>query len=105
MSFDIQTGLENILTSTPILPVVVIHDLTDVKPMVDALQAGGIHAVEILMKTPCAIEAIATVARHSPRMTVGAGTVLTEDNVRDAKNAGASFIVSPGLVSGCIRHV
>lgn len=107
-SFSIQIGLESILKSTPILPVVVINNLADVQPMVDALQTGGIHAVEILLKTPCSIEAIATVARHSPRMTIGAGTVLTEDNVRDAKNAGASFIVSPGfsdrVYQACLKH-
>lgn len=88
-----------------IIPVVVIEDAGDAVPAAKALLAGGIGVMEITFRTPCAEEAIRSVAKEVPEMVVGAGTVLTIEQGRKALSAGARFIVSPGfdevLVSWC----
>jgi 2-dehydro-3-deoxyphosphogluconate aldolase / (4S)-4-hydroxy-2-oxoglutarate aldolase len=93
---NIQSGLAEMLTATPCLPVVVIDDAADALPMIKALQAGGIFNVEVTLRTPAAIAAITAISHHTPRMDVGAGTVFTAEQVKQAKDAGATYIVSPG---------
>lgn len=78
------------------LAVVRLARAEDVMPVVDALQAGGIHAIEITMTVPGALQAIARVARDAgDQVLVGVGSVLDEDTARRAAEAGARFIVSP----------
>lgn len=79
------------------IPVVVIKELGDTDKILTALQANGINCAEITFRTACAKEAIAYACAHYPDMSVGAGTVINAAQCRDALEAGAQFIVSPGL--------
>ena len=80
-----------------IVPVVVIENVEDAVPTAKALLSGGICFMEITFRTACAADAISRVAKEVPDMVVGAGTILNKDQAEKAVNAGASFIVSPGL--------
>ena len=80
-----------------IVPGVVIEDVNDAIPTARALLDGGITFMEITFRTSCAAEAIELVAKNVPGMIVGAGTVLNARQAESAVQAGAKFIVSPGL--------
>ena len=80
-----------------IIPVVVLNDVKDALPLGKALMEGGLPAAEVTFRTEAAEEAIRVMAANFPDMLVGAGTVLTKDQVDRAVNAGAKFIVSPGF--------
>ncbi|WP_135504878.1 bifunctional 4-hydroxy-2-oxoglutarate aldolase/2-dehydro-3-deoxy-phosphogluconate aldolase [Roseovarius aestuariivivens] len=79
----------------PIVPVLVIHDLAHARPLAEALVAGGLPALEVTLRTPVALDAISTMA-GVPGAEVGAGTLITPQDVAAAKSAGATFGVSPG---------
>ena len=80
-----------------ILPVVVLEDTKDAKPLAKALCAGGLPCAEVTFRTAAAKECISIMRKEFPEMLVGAGTVLTVEQVDRAVNAGAKFIVSPGF--------
>lgn len=80
-----------------IVPVVVLDSAEDAVPAARALLAGGIDAMEITFRTAAAPDAIRAVARDCPEMLVGAGTVVTPEQCRQAVDCGAKFIVSPGF--------
>ena len=80
-----------------LIPVVVIKDLSETDKILTALQRSGIHCAEITFRTVCAGEAIAYAVAHYPDMEIGAGTVVNGTQCRAALDAGATFIVSPGL--------
>lgn len=84
------------LGNAGIIPVVVLDDAGDAVPTARALLAGGIDVMEVTFRTAAARDSIAAVAKECPEMLVGAGTVLTLEQCRDAVAAGANFIVSPG---------
>ena len=90
-----------------IVPVVVIDRAGDALPAARALLAGGVDVMEITFRTEAAPEAIRAVAEDCPEMLVGAGTVVTLDQCRQAVEAGAKFIVAPGfdeeVVSWCVE--
>jgi 2-dehydro-3-deoxyphosphogluconate aldolase/(4S)-4-hydroxy-2-oxoglutarate aldolase len=79
----------------PVVPVLVIHDVAHARPLAQALVAGGLPALEVTLRTPVALEAIAEMAQVAGGV-VGAGTLLTPADVQAAKAAGAKFVVSPG---------
>ena len=79
-----------------VVPVVVLEDAEQAVPTAKALLAGGINAMEITFRTSAAKASIAKVAKEVPEMIVGAGTVVNVEQLRDALEAGARFIVSPG---------
>jgi 2-dehydro-3-deoxyphosphogluconate aldolase/(4S)-4-hydroxy-2-oxoglutarate aldolase len=79
-----------------ILPVVVIEDANAAVDVALALLEGGIDAVEVTLRTGAALHAIERIARSVAPMTVGAGTVLTPNQLRQAQDAGARFALSPG---------
>lgn len=89
-----------------IVPVVVIDHAADALPTARALLDGGVDVMEITFRTEAAPEAIRAVAEGCPEMLVGAGTVVTLDQCRQAVEAGAKFIVAPGYdeeaVSWCV---
>lgn len=91
----------------PIVPVIVVHDVAHARPLAEALVAGGLPALEVTLRTPAALDAIRAMA-DVPGGYVGAGTLVTPDDVRAAKDAGASFGVSPGatdeLLDACEAH-
>ena len=80
-----------------IVPVVVLNDARDASPLAKALCDGGLPCAEVTFRTEAAEEAIRIMSQEFPEMLVGAGTVLTTDQVDRAVAAGAQFIVSPGL--------
>ena len=79
------------------VPVVVIRELGEVDKILPALKANGINCAEITFRTACSKEAIKIANEKYPDMNIGAGTVINEKQCIDALNAGAKFIVSPGL--------
>ena len=80
-----------------LIPVVVIKNLDDTEKIFAALKKDGINCAEITFRTACAKEAIALAVEKFPDMNVGAGTVINGRQCVEALNAGAKFIVSPGL--------
>lgn len=89
--------IDALLSSVPVMPVLVIEDEADALPLADALAAGGIHAVEITLRTPAALPAVKAIATERKDMVIGTGTVLTEKDLQASADAGAQFCVSPGL--------
>lgn len=79
-----------------VIPVVSIERLDDTMPLADTLIEGGLPCAEVTFRTPVAAEAIRKLAQRGD-ILIGAGTVLTVDQVKAASDAGASFIVSPGI--------
>lgn len=79
------------------IPVVVIKELSETDKILTALKNNGIHCAEITFRTACAAEAIAYAVKNYPDMEIGAGTVINAQQCRQALEAGATFIVSPGL--------
>ena len=80
----------------PVIPVIVIQRLQDAVPLARALVAGGVRVLEVTLRTPVALEAIAAIAREVPQAIVGAGTVRHGHDARAAQAAGSMFAVSPG---------
>ncbi len=80
-----------------VVAVLTLDKADDALPLADALLAGGIRAIELTLRTPEAEEGIRRIAAARPEMLVGAGTVLTAEQLHRAVNAGAAFAVSPGL--------
>ena len=80
-----------------VVPVVVLEDAKDARPLADALVEGGLPVAEVTFRTAAAAESIKIMAEAYPDMLVGAGTVLTIEQVDRAVAAGAKFIVSPGF--------
>jgi 2-dehydro-3-deoxyphosphogluconate aldolase / (4S)-4-hydroxy-2-oxoglutarate aldolase len=89
----------DLLGIAPVIPVVVLNDAAHALPLAQALLAGGIPVIEITLRTPAALDAIAAIAENLPDAVVGAGTVTTPRLVRQAVDAGAQFLVSPGTTS------
>ncbi|WP_170582887.1 bifunctional 4-hydroxy-2-oxoglutarate aldolase/2-dehydro-3-deoxy-phosphogluconate aldolase [Ruegeria arenilitoris] len=85
----------------PIVPVLVVDDAAHARPLAEALVAGGLPALEVTLRTPAALDAIRAMAQV-PGGVVGAGTLVTPDDVRAAKEAGAQFGVSPGATDALI---
>ena len=80
-----------------VVPVVVLNDADDAVPLADALIKGGLPCAEVTFRTDAAEESIRRICESFPDMLVGAGTVLTTEQVERAYKAGAKFIVSPGF--------
>ena len=93
--------------ATGIVPVVVLNKVADAEPLAEALIKGGLPCAEVTFRTDAAEESIRAISKKFPDMFVGAGTVLTTEQVDRAIGAGAKFIVSPGLnpkvVEYCIK--
>ena len=87
-----------------IVPVVVLDDAKDAAPLGEALTKGGLPCAEVTFRTQAAEESIRIMAKEFPDMLVGAGTVLTTEQVDRAVDAGAKFIVSPGLNPKVVRY-
>jgi 2-dehydro-3-deoxyphosphogluconate aldolase/(4S)-4-hydroxy-2-oxoglutarate aldolase len=93
----------SVLDLAPVVPVVVVDDLADAVPLARALVAGGLPAIEVTLRTPVALDAIRAVAGEVPDAVVGAGTVVTAEQVADVVAAGARFLVSPGWTDALLE--
>ena len=87
-----------------IVPVVVLNDAKDAEPLAKALCNGGLPCAEVTFRTDAAEESIRIMSEKYPEMLVGAGTVLTTEQVDRAVAAGAKFIVSPGLNPKVVKY-
>jgi len=81
----------------PIMPVIVITDIDQAVPLAKALMAGGIHCLEVTLRTPQGLAAIERISKECPDAIVGAGTVTTVEQMKQVKAAGAKFVISPGI--------
>jgi len=86
----------SLLDVVPVLPVVVLERREDAVPVARALVAGGLPAIELTLRTPVALDAIRAIRDEVPEILVGAGTVVTPGRAKEALDAGAGFLVSPG---------
>jgi 2-dehydro-3-deoxyphosphogluconate aldolase/(4S)-4-hydroxy-2-oxoglutarate aldolase len=86
----------DLLALAPVIPVVILDEPGSAVPLAEALLAGGVPIIEITLRTPRALEVIAIIADQVPDAVVGAGTVTTPSLIRQAVDAGAQFLVSPG---------
>ena len=91
------------LDTAPVVPLVVPEDADTAIKTTRALVAGGLSVVEVVLRTPAAVECLAEVVKAVPDAIVGAGTVLSEQQAEDVVLAGAQFIVSPGLYEPVVR--
>ena len=92
----IGNPIERIMLAAPVIPVIVIEDLATARPLAEALVKGGLPTLEVTMRTPVALDAIREM-KKVPGAIVGAGTVINPGQFAQAMDAGAEFIVSPGL--------
>lgn len=98
-----ETILEE-LEKKRIIPVVVLRNIADAKPLAQALCDGGLPCAEVTFRTETAADCIRIMSEEFPDMLVGAGTVLTASQADQAMKAGAKFIVSPGLNPTVVKH-
>ncbi len=91
-----SVSTSSVLDLAAVVPVVVVEDASDAVPLARALVAGGLPAIEVTLRTPAGLDAIRAIAGAVPDAVVGAGTVLTPEQVTAAVRAGARFLVSPG---------
>lgn len=91
-----DTGIAQIMALAPVIPVIVIDRVADAVPLAEALVAGGLPVLEVTLRTPAALDAL-TAMKAVKGAVVGAGTVLDPAMLAGAVDAGAEFIVSPGL--------
>lgn len=102
-----MSDIETIMRTAPVIPVIVIEDVDHAVPLAEALVAGGLRCLEVTLRTPAALPAIAAM-KQVPGAIVGAGTVTNQEELEDAISAGSEFIVSPGLTDtlarAAIRH-
>jgi 2-dehydro-3-deoxyphosphogluconate aldolase / (4S)-4-hydroxy-2-oxoglutarate aldolase len=88
--------IDSIMTAAPVIPVLVIDRVDDAVPLAEALVEGGLPVLEVTLRTPAALEALRAM-KQVPGAIVGAGTVLNPGQYEQACQAGAEFVVSPGL--------
>ncbi len=92
MTVDVQA----LLRKARIMPVVTIETADQAVPLAHALLQGGLTAIEVTLRTPAGLPGIEAIARHVPKMAVGAGTVLSPADLRAVAKVGATFALSPG---------
>ncbi|MFC9929891.1 bifunctional 4-hydroxy-2-oxoglutarate aldolase/2-dehydro-3-deoxy-phosphogluconate aldolase [Streptomyces sp. NPDC127190] len=91
-----MTVPDSVLDLAPVVPVLAVPDAATAVPLARALVAGGLRAIEVTLRTPAALDAIRAIGAEVPEAVVGAGTVLTPEQVSACAAAGARFLVSPG---------
>ncbi|HLY00327.1 MAG TPA: bifunctional 4-hydroxy-2-oxoglutarate aldolase/2-dehydro-3-deoxy-phosphogluconate aldolase [Roseiarcus sp.] len=92
-----------IMTLAPVIPVLTVASVEDGLAQAKALVAGGLLAIEVTLRTPSALAAIRAIAKSVPDAVVGAGTIVSADQIEEAVAAGARFLVSPGAPPSLAR--
>lgn len=87
---------------SPVMPVVVLDDVEDAVPTARALLAGGIGVIELTLRTPAALASIERIAAEVPEIVIGAGTVTAPEHAKQAADAGAKFLVTPGCTDAVL---
>lgn len=91
-----QASALRLLRAAGILPIVTVDSLDQARAVADALQRGGLDSIELTLRTPIALAALAMLKHEYPALVIGAGTVLTPEHIAAAEQAGADFLVTPG---------
>ena len=99
-----MTTLNEQLANLKVVPVIAINRAEDAIPLGETLVENGMPCAEITLRTECAIEAISIMRKTYPDMLIGAGTVLTTEQVDASMNAGVDFIVSPGFNPRTVQY-
>ena len=89
--------IEDVLSATPVIPVLVIDRPDDAVPLARAILAGGIRVIEVTLRTPSALDAVSAIRDAVPEAMLGVGTLTRPEHFFQAAEAGAEFAVSPGL--------
>lgn len=108
MKKDLWASRLNELIQEPVISVIVIEDLAHAVPLARSLVAGGIHCLEVTLRTDVALDAIHQISEEVEGAVVGAGTLLTASHAKKATDAGAKFGVSPGtshtVIDACVEY-
>jgi len=94
-----------VLRVSPVIPVVTIDDPQDAVPLARALVDGGVKIIELTLRTDSALTSMKLIAEEVPDILVGAGTILTPGQADSAVQAGATFLVSPGVTPALLTHM
>ncbi|WP_370972586.1 bifunctional 4-hydroxy-2-oxoglutarate aldolase/2-dehydro-3-deoxy-phosphogluconate aldolase [Amycolatopsis sp. cg9] len=97
-----MTTGQDLLELSPVMPVVVLDDAGDAVPTARALLAGGIGVIELTLRTRAALSAIERIAAEVPDIVIGAGTVTAPEHAKQAADAGAKFLVTPGCTDAVV---
>lgn len=95
----------SVLHVSPVIPVVTINEPQHAVPLARALVDGGVHIIELTLRTDSALESLKLIANEVPDILVGAGTILTPAQADAAVSAGAQFLVSPGVTPSLLDHM
>ncbi|MEJ8566180.1 bifunctional 4-hydroxy-2-oxoglutarate aldolase/2-dehydro-3-deoxy-phosphogluconate aldolase [Elongatibacter sediminis] len=102
MNANLNASLNDRLAAAPIVPLVAASDSETAVAITEALIAGGLGVIEVVLRSEAALDCLAATVKAFPQAQVGAGTVLTPGQARQVIDAGARFIVSPGLHEGVV---
>jgi 2-dehydro-3-deoxyphosphogluconate aldolase/(4S)-4-hydroxy-2-oxoglutarate aldolase len=94
--------IQQVMTTSPVMPVMVINHIEQAVPLARALVDGGLKVLEITLRTPVALECIRRIKGEVPEAIVGAGTIINTQTLHQAIDAGAQFIVSPGITASLL---
>lgn len=97
-----SSTIQDIMNTSPVIPVMVINNLEQAVPLAHALVEGGLKVLEITLRTPVALEAIRAIKAEVPDAIVGAGTVINTETLQQSIAAGAEFLVSPGVTDSLL---
>ncbi len=97
-----SVSIEQIMKTSPVVPVMVIDNIDDAVPLAKALVEGGLKVLEITLRTAPALEAIRRIKASVPEAIVGAGTIINTQTLQASIEAGAEFIVTPGSTAAII---
>ena len=103
ISYKDNHDLLDICKLTPVIPVLVVDDTAKAVPLAKALIGGGLRVLEVTLRTENALDVIKEMAASTTEGIIGAGTLLSKEDVYAAKNAGASFGVSPGITDQILK--
>ena len=99
----IAVNIETIMLTSPVIPVIVIEDIEDAVPLAQALVNGGLKVLEVTLRTEFGLEAISRIKKKVSGAIVGAGTVITPEDLEKSIAAGSEFLVSPGCTDSLIN--
>ncbi len=96
--------IEGLMRRAPVIPILTVADADQAVPLARALLDGGLPVMEVTLRTPAALEAICRIVEAVPEAVIGAGTILNPRDLEHAIDAGAHFIVTPGLTDALIAE-
>lgn len=97
-----STSIQDIMNTSPVIPVMVINNVEQAVPLAHALVEGGLKVLEITLRTPAALESIQAIKAKVPDAIVGAGTIIDSRTLQQSIAAGAEFLVSPGVTDSLL---